>query len=309
MRVVLATILLNEAEFLPRLVQQHEDWPGLVGWVFVEGACADYAKANPGAVSRDGLSTDSTTADLDDVAAANPRVLVSHYGFARGAGGSSMGEQKRQLRNEYCRIIDERYVDADLVICIDADEFYTKAHQAEISRVVTSQGWDDDAYDSWCFPLRDVWHNPAMQQRRQPRFAREVRGGYFEIPHTKVWRWEAGAGYGNNHCRLARPSRRKAPPRLWKGWTDKGAATRAGLPTCVHMGFARAPQHRLRTNAFYVERGEGREASGTNRQMYVDCRSSWETWDTGTRLPHGLRVVDYDGPVPECFMREVMQGA
>ena len=47
MRIVLATLLLNEMEWLPKLYEQHKDWPGLCGWVFVEAADRVYANVNP----------------------------------------------------------------------------------------------------------------------------------------------------------------------------------------------------------------------------------------------------------------------
>src|SRR4051794_7463634 len=38
MSVLLATLCINEMEWLPRLYEQHKDWPGMAGWVFVEAA-------------------------------------------------------------------------------------------------------------------------------------------------------------------------------------------------------------------------------------------------------------------------------
>ena len=35
MRIMLATMCLNEMQWLPFLFKQHKDWPGLVSWTFV----------------------------------------------------------------------------------------------------------------------------------------------------------------------------------------------------------------------------------------------------------------------------------
>ena len=36
--IALATLALNEMEWLPLLWEQHRAWPGMVRWVFVEAA-------------------------------------------------------------------------------------------------------------------------------------------------------------------------------------------------------------------------------------------------------------------------------
>ncbi len=276
MKVLLATIALNEAEFLADSIRQHASWPGLVGWVVVEGATRNYGAANPEAVTAEGLSTDGTAEVLDGA----PVIHIRH-GWADGPGA----QQKRQLRNRYCSVADE--LDPDVLIVVDADEFYTRETQQRILEVVQQNA----GYDGWLFAQRHLWRPASIAD--QPAEQLEVVGGYWQVPHLRVWRWERGLRYRVNHNHLTYPGRDRHLVRR----------PRPGDPECIHYGFARDAAHRARTNRYYVARGEGRERVGRNRKVYVDCRAAFETWQPGDTLPHGARVMPYDGPVPEVFRR------
>ena len=282
MRVVLATIALNEAEFIPRQLEQHLDWPGLVGWVWVEGAAEYYARKHPQAVSADGRSVDATSRLLAEAAQRDSRVRYVAHGWARG-NERTMGGQKIQLRNAYCKVADE--LDADVLVVIDADEFYSKADQGRILDIMATFGTD---YDAFLFRQRHLWRPPALLGSDD---ALEVVGGYWAVPHVRVWWYERGARY-QNHNHLALPGLGYDPSRLYR--------PRPADPECVHLGFARDPRHRLRTNAYYVARGEGRE-QGFNRKHYVNCREAWAFWVPGAQLPNGASVRPYDAALPEVL--------
>ncbi len=68
MKIALVTLALNEMEWIPRLWQQHKDWPELAAWVFVEAADREYARANPGMTTPEGFSIDGTMSFLGRLA-------------------------------------------------------------------------------------------------------------------------------------------------------------------------------------------------------------------------------------------------
>jgi hypothetical protein len=287
MRIALATIALNEEEFVAAQLSQHCDWPGLEAWIWVEGACSLYADRNPEAVNAAGLSVDGTTGLL---AAAEVNGYIHHlrFGIANDRSGAlepTMGAEKAKLRNAYCGMLD--YLgDFDALIVIDADEFYTRSDQVEINRIVQAS----PAYDRFQFRQRHLWRPPSIAG--SPRAALEVVGGYWSVPHLRVWRWRRGGRYTHDHNHVMFPG---------DTWPNSARTSlRHPGPQCVHLGFARDGEHRARTNAYYVHRGEGRE-QGFNRSMYTNCRASWEAWQPGSGLPHGARVEDYDGPVPAVW--------
>lgn len=104
MRVMLATLCLNELQWLPYLYEQHKEWPDLVNWTFVESADVSYAKVNPSRVSKDGLSVDGTSEYLHSLAKLDKRVTYIPHGFC---SSPDKAQAKCQARNRYLRISDE----------------------------------------------------------------------------------------------------------------------------------------------------------------------------------------------------------
>lgn len=287
-RVVLASIVLNEAEMIPRSLEQHLDWPGLVGWVFVEGATGLYGERHPDAVTHDGVSVDDTGALLRDATTQDGRIVHVPFGWSR-APEERPGHQKEALRNAYCHIADE--LGADVVVMVDGDEFYTRDDQRRITDMVARDIARHAGIDAWLFRQRHVWRPASIADA--PLMDLEVVGGYWTVPHLRVWRFARGARHTWNHNYIDLPGSRYNPDRMRRFMGDD--------PECVHLGFARDPGHRARTNAYYVHRGEGREQGGMNRSMYVDCRAAWGSWKPGDALPHHAKVIPYKGPVPEVL--------
>lgn len=279
-RVMLATLCLNELEWLPRLWAQHRDWPGLVNWTFVEGADEEYAKANPSMVSFDGLSRDGTTAFLSGLR--DDRVVTVHPGLARVGDAA---QNKVLLRDAYLRVAAD--VKPDVIVVIDADEFYTKADQARIPSLM--MGYPDS--DSFIFHRREIWWPPSLREQRCPMMRWEVKGGFWDIPCCHWWRWRPGMLYKTNHNTPEVDGR--ALTARCKRFDHK-----PGMPQMVHMGFAAARREREAKNRYYASRGE---ATDPRRSWYVESRAAWERWIPGGPLPRGARVVEYSGPVPECF--------
>lgn len=288
MSVMLATLVLNEMEWLEKLYDQHKDWPGLSKWMFVESADRMYQKANPSLVSPKGLSIDGTTDFLKKLAQDDKRIVHVPYGFSHS---SDPAQGKVACRNVYLKEADE--VRPDWIVVLDADEFYTKKDQSEVIRIAEKFRSVQKRF-GFRFRQRHIWLPPSVQppfdQEVKPEtlFGQEVLGAYWAIPHTRVWRHYVGMRYRNNH---------NSP----EGFFIKALENQPGMPQCVHMGFASSLRFRKAKHSYYVARGEGKR---DKRQMYVDCRAAYETWRPGLQLPHGARVVSYDGPLPESFFQE-----
>jgi len=279
LKVMLATIVLNEEEFIQQTLAQHLNWPGLVQWVFVEGATLKYAEKNPTAVTPGGLSVDGTSRLLREASDKSAKVTYIPHGWA--GEGLHPQHQKIDLRNAYCRVADT--FEPDLLIALDADEFYTWDHQLKILSIVNA----NPDYKAWLFKQRHVWRPPSIQD--SPQFQLEVTGGYWAVPHLRVWKFQRGARYRHNHNWLDLPGERYSPSFLWRSRSVRD-------PQCVHLGFARDPQSRNNIIGYYSHRGES-----SNRKSYLTDFELWQAWKPGEALPPGVGVRPYAGPVPEVF--------
>lgn len=274
---VLGTLCLNEMEWLSYLYKQHKDWPGLVKWVFVEAADLLYARANPDMVTRDGLSVDGTTEFLEELTRGDPRLIHVKHGLS---AHQDPRQGKCSARQRYMDVANS--VGPDFVMILDADEFYTREDQQRIAEL------RGRVRVGAVLKQRHLWKPPFYQSVPGViLFNEEVGGGYWDVPHTRLWKWRQGMRYSDDHN------------------TPDGCKTRlerfdlvVGSPQCCHMGFAACGNMRRAKHLYYRARGEDKSR---HHRMYVDCREAWEQWQPGDELPHKARVVQYRGPVPECF--------
>ncbi len=197
-----------------------------------------------------------------------------------------------QKQNEHIRRITEHEKLPNLWwMVLDADEHYTHADQREINRLCQMA---PEACVGILLQQRHIWRPPSVADR-QPLFAQEVVGGYWGVPHCRLWRWVPGMRYKDNH---------NIPDRL-DGTSMTGGMAKVFGPTrpqCIHLGFASSLQSRAAKHRYYVARGEGRF---DGRRRYVAARQMWEEWTpTHRRLPPGAEVRTYHGPVPEVFQEE-----
>lgn len=281
MSVVLATLCLNEMEHLPRLYAQHRNWPGLVKWVFVESADAQYVKANPTLVTGPGLSTDGTSEYLAGLAKQDPRIQYIPLGLSQH---SDPAQGKCMSRQQYLLAADR--VRPNFVFVLDADEYYAWEAQSRVMQLMQS----GKTHTGFLFRQRHIWRPPSI--REQPLLQFEVAGGFWDIPHVRGWRWYTGLQYRTNHNTPELPGGQKLDKRLLR--FDK----RSGTPECVHLGFASLGPMRAAKNRYYETRGEG---VTDHRKWYTESRAAFETWQPGDELPHKARVISYTGPVPEVF--------
>lgn len=287
MSVVLATLCLNEMEWLPRLYQQHKGWPELERWVFVEAADRAYARSNPELVTEQGLSIDGTSEFLSCLGERDPRVTYIAHGFTETTGNPELG--KIAARQRYLDVANK--VKPEFVICLDADEFYTQAHQALCLEAMRR----DRSYWCWTFPKREIWRPPYLQKEGTPLLKYEAIGGFWGIPCCHWWRWMPEMGYTGCHNIPSNHRGVYLNDRLAQRHEDKFWES---TPHMVHMGFASQRHTRLAKNSYYATRGESVDPQ---RAWYVQSRAAWDNWSPGVKLPRHARVAVYDGPVPEVF--------
>lgn len=282
MSVTLCTLVLNEMQWLPKLYEQHKDWPGLVQWVFVESADLIYARTNPNLVSYKGLSTDGTTEFLEMLAKADDRVVHIKHGYSNA---EDPAQGKCASRTRYLEIADQ--AKPTYLVILDADEFYMRDFQSQMIEYM-------DLYrgsTAFVFKHREIWHPESVKD--EPLFSFEVKGGFWDIPYCRCWRWHEGLCYRSNHNTPETPDGHLLDVRM------KRLDLRPRHPFFIHMGFAAEQRYRVAKNNYYIARGEGRT---DRRGWYTESRAAWEMWLPGDALPRGAKVVPYDGPIPECFL-------
>lgn len=307
MNLLVATLCLNEMEWLPYLYEQHRHWPGMIKWVFVEAADVIFARTNPEMVSNHGLSVDGTTEYLSHLAATDDRVVHVKHGFCSHLRPD---QGKCEARQRYLDTAEDNK--PDFVMVLDADEFYTISSQIRINETFVRSNRFSHGF---VFKQRHIWRPPSVQpwpeteeqplvstqHSPSPLFSQEVTGGYWAVPHFRGWRWESGMRYHLNHNW---PQDVKGTPLTKKGRVVRGDQD-SSLPGCLHLGYASSVKSRQAKARYYVARGEGSEGGrlGATRSMYVMCREAWERWRPGMTLPYGAKVVQYSGDVPEVFLR------
>lgn len=284
MSLVIGVLLLNELEWLPKLWEQHCDWPDVAKFVFVEAADVSYAEANPDCVTSIGLSVDGTTEWLDKLAKSDSRVEVIHHGFS---SATNPAQGKCAARNRYLEVANE--VKPDFVYVVDADEMYTKASQHSINKLIYPQ-LKQGGYTGFIFGMRSIWRPPSIAD--QPLFQYEAVGCLWSVPICRGWRWLPGMKYSGDHNSPC--DRTGKPMNASMMRFDK----MSNCPECLHMGFTASLRSRVAKRRYYQLRGEG---TTDHRQKYVDCRCFYEGYQPGDTPPHGARIIPYIGAIPEVF--------
>lgn len=284
MSVALCTLVLNEMQWLPKLYDQHKNWPGLRRWVFVESADIVYAETNPHLVSSKGLSTDGTTEFLEELAKQDDRVSYIPLGFC---SSSDPAQGKCEARTLYLQELES--VQPAYFIVLDADEFYTREHQSAVLQAMNRRA----SKNAFIFPHRELWRPPSLVE--EPLFQWEVVGGFWSIPYCRCWRWFPGLRYSSNH-NTPQNGRGVLLDRELMRYDTPIYQSRG--PWFLHMGFSAHSLYRAAKNNYYVARGEGTDVK---RRWYTESRAAWETWRVGDVLPRGAQVIPYTGPIPEAF--------
>ena len=286
MSILLATLCLNEMEWLPKLYEQHKNWPGLTKWVFVEAADRQYANANPNMVTTNGLSIDGTSEWLQHLSKTDDRVVYKPRGFSNH---SDPAQGKCQARQVYMDIAN--IVKPTVILTLDADEFYTYRDQEILNGQLYKK--INCKFGGFIIPYYNVWRPPSIAH--EPLFQWEIRGKLWQVCVCKFWNWQPGIEYRNNHnspeCNGVLLNR------SLQRW-DRKANFKSGF---VHLGFASDPKTRLAKNRYYVERGEGRT---DHRGNYVVSRAAFETWQPGDKLPNNDYLIPFTQKIPEVFLND-----
>lgn len=284
MTVSLITLVLNEIEWLPRLVEQHLSWPGLSRWIFVEAADRAYALSNPDMVNDRGLSVDGTSKFLRELALSDSRIVYVPYGHTSVSGDKAQGKTPARQHGLMLAGNDN----PEFVICLDADEAYTHEDQGRLLDVMRKDGprvW------AWTFPRREIWRPPSIADQRL--FQYEVKGGFWDIPCCHWWRWAPDLRYGaEDHNVPVRGAGTSLRCKMAKYHRSEG------MPELIHLGFAASEKTRVAKNSYYADRGE---AVDPKRSWYVESRAAWKNWKVGDTLPRGAEVVPYKGQIPEVY--------
>lgn len=291
MSVVLATICINEMEFLSKLWEQHRNWPEMVHWVFVESADRIYAECSPDMVTTQGLSTDGTSEFLRELAANHRNVTYVPLGFCED---TDLAKGKKVARQRCLDVVNQW--EPEFFIHLDADEFYTFADQAKLLQVMRElQG-----FDSFVFPKREIWHPPMLAD--VPLFTYEAVGGFWGIPCCHWYRWQPGLTFNDCHNT---PSRANGSPLNSNGIDVRDLVERfPDMPQMIHMGYTANAITRRAKVRYYEERGE---KDDPDRMWYIQSRAKWRHWTPGSKLPHKAEIVEYTGPIPEIFLAETSE--
>lgn len=278
MKFQLCSLILNEAEWIERCYQQHKNWPGLLRWVFVEAADLCYMRANPRMATKEGLSTDDTTELLADLCKRDSRIVHIKHGVAVHER-PELG--KVPARNRYLEEAD-KHGDVDFLVVVDLDEFYSYSDQRLVLTLCMERL---SSLTGAVFKQRHIWQPPSVIGPFT--FAQEVVGGYWDVPHARLFKWQQGMRYTTNHN----------IPHTYEYRLTRFENV-VNTPQCIHMGFCASKRMRQAKHSYYIQRGE---TTNPLHRMYVDCRAAWEKWKPGVKLPHEARVVAYSGQVPEAF--------
>lgn len=269
MKITFASIVLNEAEYLARNLEQH--LPFCDEWIIVEGADRRYP---PSRVTEDGLSTDGTAEIIRGFSDPDRKIRFIQHGWAA---------EKCALRNRYAELIE----DERIVIIFDADEFLIHEHLFELLHHVAA------------LPRPGCVRIPHAHFWKHDR--QVVTGGYYDVPHDRAYKWAPGARYTDNHNHpclpglptsvLLRDLCNTAFARDW--WREtEGEGFVARTPTWLHYGFCKKPENIADKNAYYIGRGEASTRPGTTKD-----RAAW----FDEQKMDGLTVSPWAGPWPEVM--------
>ncbi len=294
--IMLATLCLNEMQWLDKLWKQHKEWEGanIVEWVFVEAADRVYAETNPHLVNDKGLSIDGTTEYLRELEQ-KEKGFVTHirHGFT---SHTDKAQGKCEARNRYLEVAD--CCRPDYIVILDADEFWPKKCQAALPPWINT----DDSRWGFSTPHREIWHPPSVD--KEPLFKYEVRGGFWDMLYCRVWKWIEGMRYSRNHNTPCTQGGYLLDHRMRdyrKSLYIKNTTNQLFIPYFVHMGFASNPEMRQAKNRYYRDRGEEQDK---RRKWYCDSRDCFNTWNPGDILPKDASVVPYTGIIPEAFIEQ-----
>jgi hypothetical protein len=264
LRVAFGTIFLNECGLLPLSLKQHYTYCDK--WVLVEGADQRYPKRS---VDRHGLSVDGSHERVLQFPDPDKKITLVRKGWS---------DSKIGLRNEYAKLVD----DCDVLIVIDVDEFLTHASMQKLIEKLDSMSGPGTVR----IPHVHFWKDQQTV----------VKGGYWDVPHDRAYRWLPGCRYMRDHNhpelkgKLLRDNNTVVVPRRE---TLHGSTLTCEEPYWLHYANCRPSNHVRDKNDYYISRGERRTRPAT-----IESREAF----FAEKLPTGLSTLDWAGPWPEVMI-------
>lgn len=265
MRTVFASIVLNEEQYLGANLAQHYEYCDQ--WIIVEGSVEGYPRDR---LTENGLSTDQTAEIVRSFPDPDKKIHFIQAGSV---------QNKEVLRSVYAEAMPGG---THTVIVFDADEFLRHKDLEDVL----------DRMKVWRIP--GALRIPHLHFWRDPQ--QIVRGGYYDVPHNRIYRWARGARYVKNHNHPERPDgvmlhsiQCKTFPLLLQpvehGWCHP-------TPAFLHYGFCKSKENMQDKTDYYVARGEE-----ITRPLTIRNRRAW-FYDG---VPDGCELLPWAGGQPEVF--------
>lgn len=266
--IFLGTIFLNEKKFLGLNLLQH--YMFCDNWVLVEGACKGYPTRK---VTEDGLSLDGSENQVRLFPDRYGKIEYIQHGWTEADGEDA----KSELRNRYISRCSHDYL-----VVVDADEFYKHEDLSEALYC-----FNDESVYSVTLPQVHFWKNTSQF----------ITGEYYDISHTRIYRYIPGAKYIKNHNfpevngTYIHGRGNKKYQRTVKNLPN-GVFTYEE-PRCYHMGFAKDFDDMRDKSDYYINRGED-----VTRVTTTQSRAAW----FDDNLPDKCRVRRWGGYLPEVLV-------
>lgn len=268
--LTLGTILLNEQKYIGSNLIQH--YMHCDEWILVEGACLGYP---PRKVSEKGLSLDATNLILRLFPDRYNKLQLVEHGWTKAAGEDA----KSELRNEYMKRCSSTYL-----LVLDADEFYLPE---VIDRTLLR--FDDLSIHSITLPQVHFWKDLTSF----------ITGEYYDISHTRFFRFIPGSRYERNHNFpevngefLHKIKNHKVHRKIVEMKNCPGSYQYAD-DCCYHLGFAKDFDDMRDKSDYYINRGEDK-----TRVTTTASRAAWFSND----LTDNLKVRNWGGVIPSVLL-------
>jgi len=261
--IAFGTILLNEQKFIGLSLYQH--YKLCDKWVLVEGTCLGYPTRK---VTEKGFSKDLTQQIIEIFPDPEGKIKYIKYGWTK----CDAEDAKSELRNEYLKYIKE-----DILVVIDADEFYQYEDLKEAVEKL-----DSPKLYGITLPQVHFWKNTEQY----------ITGEYYDISHTRIYKNIIGMKYIRNHNfpelngnfihELGHFKYKRTQVKKDDGYFFEE-------PNCYHMGFAKDYEDMKDKSDYYINRGEDK-----TRKSTTDSRAAW----FGGDIPEKCRIKKWRGSMP-----------